>query len=232
ATVSGPMFAIEVVPGERMSPFVASLGARPMRIAVHRELHSMAGPDPSTASTRHVEFELPEGVIYRAGDHLGVIPHNSDSLVRRVAARFGFEKDAFIRLHALAARMQSHERVRFGFEKDAFIRLHARSERRTFLPIGERISVHSLLADYVELQDIASRAHIRALANYTECPFTKTALEGLPAENGGTYRDEVLLMRKSVVDLMEQFPACKLPLEIYLEMLPPLAPRYYSISSS
>ncbi|MEH2613076.1 cytochrome P450 [Bradyrhizobium sp. AZCC 1693] len=207
ALVSGPMFAIEVVPGERMSPFVASLGARPMRIAVHRELQSMAGPDPSAASTRHVELELPDGVAYRPGDHLGVIPHNSDGLVRRVAARF-------------------------GFEKDAFIRLHARSERRTFLPIGERISVHSLLADYVELQDLASRSHIRTLANYTECPFTKTALEGLAAENGSTYRDEVLLKRKSVIDLLEQYPACKLPLEIYLEMLSPLAPRYYSISSS
>jgi cytochrome P450/NADPH-cytochrome P450 reductase len=207
AAVSGPLFAIEVVPGERMSPFVASLGARPMRVAVHRELQSMAGPDPSTASTRHVELELPEGVTYRPGDHLGVIPHNGEGLVRRVASRF-------------------------GFEKDQFVRLHARSERRTFLPIGERISVHTLLADYVELQDVASRTHIRTLANYTECPFAKTTLEGLAAENSGAYREEVLLKRKSVIELLEQFPACKLPLEIYLEMLSPLAPRYYSISSS
>ena len=106
------------------------------------------------------------------------------------------------------------------------------ARRRTFLPVGERISIHALLADYVELQDVASRAHIRTLANYTECPFTKTALEALAADNSTAYREEVLLKRKSIIDLLEQFPACKLPLEIYLEMLPPLAPRYYSISSS
>jgi len=205
--VSGPMFSVEVVPGERQSPFVASLGARPMRIAVNRELLSMAGPDPQAASTRHIELELPDGVGYRAGDHLGVIPHNSPELVRRVATHF-------------------------GFEKDAFIRIHARSDRRTFLPVGERISVHTLLSDYVELQDVASRTHIRMLANYTECPFTKTSLEKLAAEDSSSYRDDVLLKRKSVVDLLDQFPACRLPLEIYLEMLPPLAPRYYSISSS
>lgn len=205
--VSGPMFAVERVPGERQSPFVASLGALPMRIRVNRELLSVAEQGPLAASTRHVELELPEAVTYRAGDHLGVIPHNSPELVGRVAALF-------------------------GFEKDAFIRIHARSDRRTFLPVGERISVHTLLSDYAELQDVASRAHIRMLATHTECPFTKTSLERLAAENSTVYRDEVLLKRKSVADLLEQFPACKLPLEIYLEMLSPLAPRYYSISSS
>jgi cytochrome P450/NADPH-cytochrome P450 reductase len=32
--------------------------------------------------------------------------------------------------------------------------------------------------------------------------------------------------------LLEEFPACTLPFEVYLEMLPALRPRYYSISSS
>ena len=34
------------------------------------------------------------------------------------------------------------------------------------------------------------------------------------------------------IDLLEEFPACELPFEVYLEMLSPLRPRYYSISSS
>ena len=37
---------------------------------------------------------------------------------------------------------------------------------------------------------------------------------------------------RSVLDLLEEFPACALPFEVYLDMLPPLRPRYYSISSS
>jgi cytochrome P450/NADPH-cytochrome P450 reductase len=35
-----------------------------------------------------------------------------------------------------------------------------------------------------------------------------------------------------VFDLLEEHPACELPFHVYLEMLSPLAPRYYSISSS
>jgi cytochrome P450/NADPH-cytochrome P450 reductase len=46
------------------------------------------------------------------------------------------------------------------------------------------------------------------------------------------YRSEVLLKRKSVFDLLEEYPACELPFHLYLEMLSLLAPRYYSISSS
>jgi cytochrome P450/NADPH-cytochrome P450 reductase len=38
--------------------------------------------------------------------------------------------------------------------------------------------------------------------------------------------------RKSVFDLLEEYPACELPFHAYLEMLSLLAPRYYSISSS
>ncbi|MGV2981473.1 cytochrome P450 [Camelimonas sp. ID_303_24] len=204
---AGPAFAIEIVPGERQSPFVTSLGALPMRVLVNRELQTTDARDPLAPSTRHIELALPEGVSYRAGDHLGVIPHNNPTLVHRVAARF-------------------------GFEKDAFIRIHARNDRRTFLPVGERISVHALLSDYVELQDTASRANIRAMAACAVCPVTREALENLASDNDDAYRREVLLKRTTVIDLLERFPACRLPLESYLEMLPPLAPRYYSISSS
>src|SRR5207253_1765289 len=150
-------FGIEIVPGERMSPFVASLDARPMRVVVNRELRSRGESDAAAGSTRHIELELPDGVVYRAGDHLGVIPHNSEQLVRRVARRF-------------------------GFERDVFLRLHARDDRKTFLPVGERVSLHALLADYPELQAVASRGHIQTLAAHVECPFTKPKLEALASE--------------------------------------------------
>jgi cytochrome P450 / NADPH-cytochrome P450 reductase len=35
-----------------------------------------------------------------------------------------------------------------------------------------------------------------------------------------------------VLDLLDRFPACRLPFEEFLDLLPPLRPRYYSISSS
>ncbi|HMC17507.1 MAG TPA: cytochrome P450, partial [Albitalea sp.] len=210
APAAEPLFSVEVLKRERVSPFVDSLGARPMPVAQNRELRSREGG--GVGSTRHIEFDLPEGVRYMAGDHLGVVPHNARALVERAAARL-------------------------GFEQDATIRITARSDRKTFLPVGERITLSTLLADYVELQHVATRAQVRTLAAHSRCPFTKMNLEALAADASagggeGLYRSEVLAKRRSVLDLLEQFPAAKLPLELYLEMLPPLSPRYYSISSS
>ena len=204
------LYTVDVVAAERMSPFVGSLGALPMTVTVNRELHVKDGATPSERSTRHVELELPAGVSYRAGDHLGVIAHNGDALVRRVAARFGFDQDA-------------HVRIRSG------------GHRKSFLPVGETISVYRLLGDYPELQDVATRSQIRTMAEHTECPWTRPRLLALAGEDEAgvaRYKAEVLATRQSVIDLLEEYPACPLPFPAYLEMLSPLAPRYYSISSS
>lgn len=205
-----PLYKLEIVPGKQMSPFVDSFEAKPMTVRLNRELHRKDGTNASDRSTRHIELSLPEGVTYRAGDHLGVVPHNSETLVKRVAARFGFEQDTLIRL-----RKKSH--------------------RKTFLPVDQTISVYQLLSDYVELQEVATRANIQTLAGYTECPPHKIQLMALVGEDENSvtrYQEDILYQRRSVLDLLEEYPACELPFEIYLEMLPLLRPRYYSISSS
>src|SRR6184192_1308605 len=46
------------------------------------------------------------------------------------------------------------------------------------------------------------------------------------------YRREVLSKRRSLIDLLEDFPSCSLPFNVYLELLSPLRLRYFSISSS
>src|SRR6202012_4941422 len=67
------------------------------------------------------------------------------------------------------------------------------------------------------------------------CPVTKPKLlayVGDDAASAERYRTEVLTKRKSVFDLLQEYPACELAFHAYLEMLSLLAPRYYSISSS
>jgi cytochrome P450/NADPH-cytochrome P450 reductase len=73
------------------------------------------------------------------------------------------------------------------------------------------------------------------MAAYTECPPDKIKLQALSGEDEASaarYKTEVLAKHKSVLDLLEEFRACELPFPVYLEMLPALRPRYYSISSS
>ena len=55
------------------------------------------------------------------------------------------------------------------------------------------------------------------------CPVTKPKLERLASEAADgvdAYKSEVFAKRKSVLDLLEEFPACELPFGLYLEMLP------------
>jgi len=85
------------------------------------------------------------------------------------------------------------------------------------------------------LQQVATRKQIQIMAEHTRCPVTKPKLMAYVGDDDASaerYRTEVLAKRKSVFDLLEEYPACELPFHLYLEMLSLLAPRYYSISSS
>jgi cytochrome P450/NADPH-cytochrome P450 reductase len=87
----------------------------------------------------------------------------------------------------------------------------------------------------VELQDVAARDDLAVMARYTEDPAQKAALESLAGDDDeaqARYREQVHAPNRSVLDLLDRFPACRLPFEEYLDLLPPLRPRYYSISSS
>jgi cytochrome P450 / NADPH-cytochrome P450 reductase len=85
------------------------------------------------------------------------------------------------------------------------------------------------------LQQVATRKQIQIMSEQTRCPVTKPKLLAYVGDDAAAterYRSEILARRKSVYDLLEEYPACELPFHAYLEMLSLLAPRYYSISSS
>lgn len=205
-----PLYAIEPVAATAVNTIVAQGGAVPMKVLVNGELQNKVGANPSDRSTRHIEVRLPPNIQYRVGDHLSVVPRNDPTLVDSVARRFGF----------LPADQ---------------IRLQVSEGRRAQLPVGDAVSVGRLLTEFVELQQVATRKQIQIMAEQTRCPVTKPKLQAYTGDDEASaerYRTEVLGKRKSVFDLLEEYPACELPFHLYLEMLSLLAPRYYSISSS
>ena len=197
-----PLYDVQPVDKPPVNPIIGGTGALPMRVLANRELQNA---DSSGRSTRHIEVLLPDGVSYRTGDHLSIVPQNGAALVERAIRRFGFAPGAHVMLTAAEGR-------------------------RAALPVGEAISVHRLLSDFVELQHPATRKQIQIMAQHTRCPFTRPKLEALLDEE--TFRAEILAKRKSVLDLLDEYPACELPFSAFLEMLPLMTPRYYSISSS
>ncbi|XXY46158.1 cytochrome P450 [Sorangium sp. So ce269] len=198
----GPAVTVELVTRGR----AATLRQDELRVGqlvVSRELVDMTSP--LGRSKRHFEIELPEGMTYRSGDYLAVLPRNPPANVDRVMRRFGFAPDTQLVLHRRAATL-------------------------TTLPTEYPIAVGELLASYVELAQPATRAQVRELAAATRCPPDKRALEALAEE--AAYARDVLGKRVSVLDLLERFAACELPFERFLATLPPLQARSYSIASS
>ena len=178
-----------------------------LSVAENRELLSDASKG---RSTRHIAIRLPEAMGYRPGDHLAVLPINSDMLANRALTQFGFSPDTQIAVRTTAGRRSPHG-------------------------LDGAVSAGRLMKTIVDLQAVATRRQVQTLAAHTRCPRTRAELEALAAEGSGAtdrYRSEIFLARVSVLDLLQRFPACELPFNLYLEMLPSLGPRYYSISSA
>jgi cytochrome P450/NADPH-cytochrome P450 reductase len=210
AAPAGPRLSITLANRQLTNPVITSYRARPARLRVSRELLGVGPGGLPERSTRHLEIELPDDTSYRAGDHLGVLPRNGFDTIRRVIARFGLDAGQYL---TIIPNSGSH----------------------THLPIDEPTPLLGVLGSCVELQDVASRDAIATLARYTDDPGQKAALEALAGdddESQARYREQVATPNRSVLDLLEAFPACRLPFEEYLDLLPPLRPRYYSISSS
>ena len=172
-------------------------------IVANRELVDMSAP--TGRSKRHIEIALPAGTRYTAGDYLAVLPLNPASVVDRALARFDLAYDA-----------------------QAVISMG--SGGRTYLPTDQPITVGELLSSYVELSQPASRRQVQQLAAAAQSA-DREFLHGLTADDAA-YQAEILDKRVSVLDLLERYPALEVPLASFLQMLTPLIPRQYSISSS
>jgi cytochrome P450/NADPH-cytochrome P450 reductase len=192
---------IQFVSGFEETPLAQSYKAVHATVAENRELQQSG----SERSTRHIEIELPEGVTYQEGDHIGVFPKNRKENVDRILRRFALNG------------------------KDQVI-LTASGVSASHLPLDRPVSLSNLLSYSIEIQEAATRAQIREVATFTVCPPHKRELEALLEE--GTYEEQILNKRITMLDLVGKYEACEMPFERFLELLHPLKPRYYSISSS
>lgn len=157
----------------------------------------------SSRSKRHLELRLPEGLAYRTGDYLSVLPQNHPDLVTRMLARLGLEGEQGVTIEA-----------------------DAPSGR---VPVGTPIRVDDLLTRHVDLSAPATAGVFGALAGTTRCPPERAELEKLATpEEAEKIRDK----RFSLLALLEMFASCEVDLAWVLERLPAPRARQYSISSA
>ena len=75
-----------------------------------------------------------------------------------------------------------------------------------------------------------SQRQLQIVAKTASNEGERKILQDLSSDN--KYKEEVLAKRFSILDILEDFTSCNLDFAAYLDMLKPLAPRQYSISSS
>ncbi|KAH7098687.1 fatty acid hydroxylase [Auriculariales sp. MPI-PUGE-AT-0066] len=151
---------------------------------------------------RHIEIKLPEGVSYRAGDYLAILPTNPKESVERVMKRFDLLPDQQLTISSTSA---------------------------STLPLDRSVSVFDLFSGYVELGQPATRRDIETLHKLApDDGPTATALEAMLAD----YSAAVMIKRISIVSILTSYADINLPLHKFLEMLPAMRIRQYSISSS
>ncbi|TMR94551.1 bifunctional cytochrome P450/NADPH--P450 reductase [Nonomuraea basaltis] len=207
ADSTGPRYEMEVLSEAEVRPAVVSERAFPLTVVSNEELigdpaglwdFSIEAPRPGV---RSIVARLPEGVTYTAGDHVAVFAKNDPELVEWALRCLRVPREQVVRLRAAGA---------------------------THLPVDTPVTAGLLLTEFAELQEVATRSDLEALAAHTACPWTRGRL----AELTGNYADEILAKRVSPLALLERFPAIELPLPAFLEMAGPIKPRYYSVSSS
>ncbi|MBB6347245.1 cytochrome P450/NADPH-cytochrome P450 reductase [Nonomuraea muscovyensis] len=211
-----PRYRVRLLTEADVRPAIVSEQAYPLTVVANEELVSDAtglwdfSIEPPRPSAKSIIIELPEGATYETGNHLAVFAKNEPALVDRALARLGVDRDQVFRLDQPGGG-------------------------RTHLPVGTPVTAGLLFTEFLELQDVATRTQVRALAEHTRCPWTKPQLQACTAdteEADERYQEEILGKRVSVLDLLERFPAVELPLAAFLEMTGPIRPRFYSISSS
>jgi cytochrome P450/NADPH-cytochrome P450 reductase len=211
ASTTEPRLRLTMENKQTTNPVVMSYRAHPSIVVINRELLRNGQSATDSRSARHIELELPAGLEYQTGDHLGILPRNNVDLIRRVMARFGLDAGTYITINPAGGGTYTH------------------------LPLGEPAPLLGILGACVELQDVASRNDLAVLARYATDPDQAaelTAMSGLDDAGRAAYREKVATPRQSVLELLDDFPSVNLPFNVYLELLPPMRPRYYSISSS
>jgi NADPH-ferrihemoprotein reductase len=174
---------------------------------MNKELHK-----GGERSCRHIEFNIADSRLrYEAGDHAAVYPVNDLTIVEKIGKILNVDLDTVITLT--------------NVDEDS-------SKKH---PFPCPCSYRTALSHYVDIVTPPRTHVLKELADYCSNPEEKEFLRSMTSakeESRKIYSDWILASHRAILDILQDMPSCKPPLDHVLELLPRLQARYYSISSS
>ncbi|KAF8755250.1 cytochrome P450 [Rhizoctonia solani] len=189
---SGPTVEVKLVgaPTDR----AATLRQPDSRLGLVVENRLLTAAD--APAKRHIEFELPEGMSYQAGDYLAILPSNPPEYVRRVLARFKISPEQEIVLNVAGP---------------------------TTLPTGKPVSISEVLSGFVEIGQVATKRNVSTLLEHAKDPATRADLEALVSAYSVKDGQPTT---SSMLDLLEKYADIELPLGVFIASLPAMRLRH------
>ncbi|ORC89793.1 putative p450 reductase [Trypanosoma theileri] len=161
-------------------------------------------------STRCIELDLRGTIIsYQGGDHLGVLPRNPEALVRDYLTLLGVSEE----------------------EAQQVFSLQDKKTGKNVFPA--RVTIQTALTWYIDIAGQPKKSTLRAFAHYCTKTEDKEELLRLLRVDPESAKEFTKLASKlrNVYGFLRKFSSASIPIEVFLEMMPRITPRYFSISS-
>ncbi|KAI9011284.1 hypothetical protein BC832DRAFT_550270 [Gaertneriomyces semiglobifer] len=163
----------------------------------------------------HIDLDIAgSGLKYETGDHVGVWPVNDEEHLQQLANVLRLSESDLDKVITLTPNKENP------------------AADSIKLPFPLPCTVRTALMNYLDLPAVLKQYQLEILAKYATDQQERQALFDL-ADNRDLYVQFVDASRKDLYDILRAFPSVRLPLAVVLgELLPRIAVRYYSISSS
>ncbi|SMN18462.1 similar to Saccharomyces cerevisiae YHR042W NCP1 NADP-cytochrome P450 reductase [Maudiozyma saulgeensis] len=158
----------------------------------------------------HAEFDISgSNIKYSTGDHLAVWPSNSNEAIKKFLLAFNLDEDEMFTLKPLDSTVQ--------------------------LPFPCPTTVSTAVRYYMEITGPISRQFFNSLIQFAPNADIKQKLSQLSKDKilfAENITSRCYNIADAVLHLSDNQPWKTVPFEFLIESIPPLKPRYYSISSS
>lgn len=175
-------------------------------------------PSDHWQDVRLLTFDIDEDIRIFPGDSLTIFPKNFPKDVQHVLNRLGWAEMADESLHfIMAGKKLSENEFHLRYKSDIFL-------------TSETPTLRQLLTHSLDINAIPKRSFLEMMISFTQ---DLTEQERLQEFANPVFSDEFFdyatRPRRTIIEVLDDFPSCQLPWQYACHFFPPLRGRQYSI---